>query len=393
MAGSLRELMRQIDDDREVVLVIAKGYPPTTGGVERYSEQVVAAYRSKGYVPIVLTQTEGRSGWSVRQTSHGAYAIWNSGPGGQGKTFLRMLWRSVSVRRSIPIRCVHVTTWRVGLIARIVFRRATMVVTVHGREVLNFPWFLKPVMLDVLSSADIVLAVSAASQAAARSAMGRRRTHGQWLVAYNGLTHSDTAAAVSDADADGVTVRLLSLSRLVARKNVSGCLESLAKIRAQGIENFEYLIAGKGPLQEELEARATELGLADHVKFLGYVTDDRIPELYRWADVFLHPHTHVGDGRDFEGFGLVIADAMSFGCAVVVGDIGGPRELVTHGDTGILVDGSDLQSLTAAILTLLTDPEARRRIGIRAQQHAFDHFSWSDHVQPAVDAFAAGREA
>jgi phosphatidyl-myo-inositol dimannoside synthase len=388
MTSRRRRPRRLTENGRELVLVIAKGYPPTTGGVERYSEQVVAAYQQKGLQPVVLTQTEGPSGWSVRENPAGSYAIWNAGPGSQPVTFVRMLRETIRLRCSTSIPRVHVTTWRVGLVARAALRRATTVVTIHGREVLNLPWFLKPFMVGVLTNADVALAVSAATEAAARTELGRQRPRGRWHVAFNGLTYAGTPKAVRGIGA-GSLVRLLSLCRLVPRKNIAACLESLAALRSEGIDQFEYIIAGDGPIKRELEEQAARLGLADRVRFLGYVPDERIPELYEWADIFLHPHTHVGEGRDFEGFGLVIADAMAFGCAVVVGDVGGPRELVFHLENGLLVDGGDQRALTGAIRILVTDPELRQRLGATARAQAPERFSWADHVQPAVDAFAA----
>ncbi|QCB94543.1 glycosyltransferase family 4 protein [Cellulomonas shaoxiangyii] len=369
----------------DLVVVLAKGYPPTTGGVEKYSGEVAAAYLAVGYEVAVLTQTTGSRGWTTRRANGRPYTLWNAGSGGQALTFLRMLGEARRLVRRRPVARVHATTWRVALVAALVMGRATKAVTVHGREVMNVPAFLRPAMRWVLGGADVVVAVSEATRAAARAELGPSVDGPRWKVSYNGLSFlsSDDVLTVRPEG----PVRILSLSRLVPRKNVQGSLAALAVLREEGVDAFEMNVAGTGPMREELEALAQTLGLADKVHFLGYVPDEELPRLYQRADVFLHPHTHVGEGRDFEGFGLVIADAMSFGCAVISGDAGGPREVVDHASTGLLVDGHDSAALVAALRSVIVDQGLRRSLGDKAREVAPRRFTWSGHIRPVVDAF------
>lgn len=179
------------------------------------------------------------------------------------------------------------------------------------------------------------------------------------------------------------SVRLLSLARHVPRKNIQGCIAALAQLHQEGLD-FEYHIGGRGPMMASLQAQVIEAGLAEKVKFLGYVADEAVPSLFMEADAFLHPQTNVGEGNDFEGFGLVIADAMSFGCTVLAGDAGGPRDFVRHEVNGLLVDGLNGPELIAEIRRLIIDHELRNRLGQEGRRFALHELDWTKHVRSLI---------
>ncbi|WP_125076472.1 glycosyltransferase family 4 protein [Pseudoxanthomonas sp. SGT-18] len=368
------------------ILIIAMGYPPVAGGVETYSEEVARAYLRKGLIPIVITKTFGERGWREVTYSEGRIRLYNTGRVSQPVAFARMLWQCANLLCRRSFEFIHATTWRPALAALMFSRRTSLILTVHGREVLNYPFFLKRPMIEVLRRANVVVTVSSATMGIARAALHGANPNGKWVVAFNGITHPTEARAHERRLDNGrTTVRLLSLSRLVPRKNVQGCITALAELRAEGLSNFEYWIGGRGPMLEDLRQAVADAGLEEQVRFLGYVEDADVPELYKWCDVFLHPQTHVGQGNDFEGFGLVIADAMSFGCAVLAGEAGGPKEFVKDGVRGLVVDGLDSVALKAALRELLTDPQLRQRLGASARDFALRNLSWDEHVDRILD--------
>ncbi|MEX0426793.1 glycosyltransferase family 4 protein [Nocardioides sp. DS6] len=369
------------------VVVLAKAFPPVLGGVETYSEQVVRAYLRAGCGVVVLTQTEGNSGWGTRSTPDGAFRLWNAGPGGQVTVFRRMLREACSAAKACDgVIGVHSTTWRVGVVADMVFRTVPRVVTVHGREVLNFPPGARPLMRRVFRRAATVLAVSAETRAVALAAV-RPKDSARWQVAHNGLTDALRAENSMRTAHDG-PVRLLSLCRLVARKNVRNAVEAVASLDEAVRKSIDFRIAGKGPEVETIQHTIDRNGLGGQVRMLGFMADEEVPDLYDWADIFVHPHSH--EGADFEGFGIAIADAMAHGCAVIAGRDGGPRDFVFDGETGFLVDGDDVHSIADAIRRMVVDNETRGRIASKGREHALANFSWDLHVGPAVAAFSRG---
>lgn len=137
----------------------------------------------------------------------------------------------------------------------------------------------------------------------------------------------------------------------------------------------------------ELEARAEALGLGGDVTFTGHVPDAK-PFLAA-ADVAVHCSVRP------EPFGLVVAEAMAQGRAVVAFDAGGPGEMIESGVSGRLVAPGDIEALAAAINDLLARPDLRARIGEAARRRA-RYFSVGAMVQrmhEVYDTVLAGRRA
>lgn len=364
-----------------VLMVLAKAFPPSLGGVETYSEQIVRAYMRSGLDVVVLSQTEGVAGWTTRRVPEGTFELWNAGPGNQAHVFRRMVQQAVRVRRKFEVRAVHSTTWRVGVVGQLVFPKVPRVVSVHGREVLNYPRGTRPIMQKVLRSADQVLCVSGATRSIVLRAAQPVDTSAV-VVEFNGLTDmvNDCTPAIRDDDG---CVRLLSLCRLVPRKNIPRAVSALATLDRDLLAKVEFKIAGRGPQFDAIKAEVERHSLADIVKVIGYVDESEIPELYSEADIFVHPHSHVGEGDDFEGFGIAIADAMAHGCAVISGKDGGPAEFVADEVTGLIVDGESVTEIAAALRILISDAALRRRLARSGQRYATENFSWDRHIASA----------
>jgi glycosyltransferase involved in cell wall biosynthesis len=115
-------------------------------------------------------------------------------------------------------------------------------------------------------------------------------------------------------------------------------------------------IAGDGPLRSELQTQAERNGLAARATFLG--TRDDIPTLYRTADGFVL-------SSEFEGYGLVVAEAMASGLPVVVTDSGGPTEIVGADEhAGYVVPIKNPKALATAMTRVMAlSPTERRRMG------------------------------
>jgi phosphatidylinositol alpha-1,6-mannosyltransferase len=99
------------------------------------------------------------------------------------------------------------------------------------------------------------------------------------------------------------------------------------------------------------------------VFFAGEVTEQDLPRYYAVGDVFAMPCRTRMAGLEVEGWGNVFIEAAACGRPVVVGDSGGSRESLVHGETGLLVDGSDVDEVADALATLLEDPPYARRLG------------------------------
>lgn len=114
---------------------------------------------------------------------------------------------------------------------------------------------------------------------------------------------------------------LFTPRRLVQRMGIGPLLETLVQVR-QRVPEVWLAIAGKGPLRDTLEHQATELGLGDCVRFLGFVPDDDLPVAYQAADLTVIP------SQTLEGFGLVLLESLACGTPAVCTPVGGMPEVL-----------------------------------------------------------------
>jgi phosphatidylinositol alpha-1,6-mannosyltransferase len=162
---------------------------------------------------------------------------------------------------------------------------------------------------------------------------------------------------------DGTVV--LGVSRLVPRKGFDVLLRAAGRL-APRHPDLVVAIAGGGRDAGRLERVAARAGAP--VRFLGRVPDADLPPLYAAADVFAMLCRNRWGGLEQEGFGIVFLEAAAAGVAQLAGRSGGSHEAVVDGETGLVVDRPrDVDAVTAALDTLLADPDLRRRMGAAAR--------------------------
>jgi phosphatidylinositol alpha-1,6-mannosyltransferase len=161
---------------------------------------------------------------------------------------------------------------------------------------------------------------------------------------------------------------ILTVGRLASGERYKGHDRIIAALPRvlERLPQTVYFIVGTGDDAPRLEAKAREIGVADHVVFAGHVPTTALPECYALADVFAMPSTG-------EGFGIVFLEAARSGIPVIAGNGDGSVDAVADGALGQLVDPDDGQQLVDAITNTLekkviVDPSAVNRF-------AFEHFS------------------
>lgn len=157
--------------------------------------------------------------------------------------------------------------------------------------------------------------------------------------------------------------------RLVPKKGVDCLLEAMASVRRR-VPDARLLIAGDGPERERLQRMSAALGMADVVDFLGHLDTGAQERALAPAWVQAVP------SRWAEPFGLVAAEAMMRGTAVVVSDAGGLAEQVVEGETGLRVAPGNPDDLAEALSGILTDRLRAEHMGARAREHALARFSF-----------------
>ncbi len=121
-------------------------------------------------------------------------------------------------------------------------------------------------------------------------------------------------------------------------------------------------------------------GVTEHVVFTGGVPGAELPAHHAMADVFAMPCRTRGAGLDVEGLGIVYLEASASGVPVVAGRSGGAPETVLDGETGSVVDGSDIDEIATAVSKILADPEMSARMGASGRRWAVDNWQWRNQA-------------
>jgi glycosyltransferase involved in cell wall biosynthesis len=238
-------------------------------------------------------------------------------------------------------------------------------VVAHGIEV----WAELPRSRSLaLREADFVLAVSEYTAREVVASHGVREERVQVFPnALDPLFVEEAPAAAPVADA----LSILTVCRLDPReryKGVDHLIRALPAVRARH-PAARLVVVGDGPDRLRLEEIAHSLGVQDAIEWAGAVGDEELKRRYRDCAVFAMPSRK-------EGFGIVFLEAMSFGKPVIAARAGGAPEVVSDGETGLLVTYGDVEALAERTNRLLADPALRARLGEAGRRRVESEFSF-----------------
>jgi phosphatidylinositol alpha-1,6-mannosyltransferase len=333
------------------------------GGIARYNQDLFEALAEGGARIVVLPRTGGAP---VAALPAGI----EQRPPILGRLRYTVAALSLAWRRG-PFDIVFCGHAYMALIAWAIARLSgtRYWVQVHGAEV----WRTRPTLRRrAIEAADLVTAVS----------RGTRDNLLGWVdlpphrvrvlpdTVQDKYVPGPASAALRERLAVGPGPILLTVGRLSAGERYKGheaVFAVLPALRAR-FPGLVHLVAGSGDDRARLEQRARELA-PGAVRFLGFVADEELVDLYRLADLYVMPSTD-------EGFGIVYLEAAACGLRVVGGVGGGSADAVPDDRVGVLVDPADRDALTAAILAQLgrkADPNAvepyrRRHFSVAARR-------------------------
>jgi colanic acid/amylovoran biosynthesis glycosyltransferase len=186
-----------------------------------------------------------------------------------------------------------------------------------------------------------------------------------------GLPLGEIAFRQREAPADGEW-RVLQACRLIPKKGLLTSLRAFAQFAAHW-PKARFIIAGSGPMLEELMQAAASLGLAEKVCFLGFISQ---AELRKWeaaSHFFLHP-SELGPDGDQEGVPNAMLEAMGSGLPVLATKHGGIPEAVEHGVSGLLVAERDSDGLARELIGLSEDRVRYAAMGAAAVRRVAEEF-------------------
>jgi len=223
-------------------------------------------------------------------------------------------------------------------------------------------------------AADALLANG--SYGAARLAAGYRRDavvlpHG---VDFPDADESSVAAIRARYHLPADAPVILTVNQLHPRKRIDLFIRAVAALR-QAHPTIIGCVVGRGGDETRLRGEAARCGVADAIRFAGFVADDDLPTIYRSATAYLHT------GRD-ETFGLSVLEAAWSGLPVVTVDEGGPPGIV--GENGWIVP-TDVARIVAALDAVLANPSAAKERAARAQADVRARFRWEAGAHALIE--------
>lgn len=261
--------------------------------------------------------------------------------------------------------------------------------SVWGSDVYDFPyksrlhkWLVKGNLLaaDAVASTSNCMAVQTRSLAPGLGAIAIT-PFGVDMSAYE---------AIEPAAAQARQPLIIGTVKTMASKyGIDTLIEAFALLLKQLGEkhpdlpvNIQLRLVGGGPQTEAYKALATQLGIAEKVKFIGHVPHEQVPQELAKLDIYV-----ALSRLDSESFGVAIIEASAAGRPVVVSDAGGLPEVTLHNKTGLVVPRENPQAAADAIQRLVLDRLLRFRFGLAGKQHVAKNYSWPACVQKMLDVF------
>ncbi|MDO5092553.1 MAG: glycosyltransferase [Propionibacteriaceae bacterium] len=212
-------------------------------------------------------------------------------------------------------------------------------VTTHAKDIfhesVDREWLRR-----VCGDADRVIAISRFNEAFLQDVLAG--TGANVSLQYNALELD--RFAYRDPNEIASPLRIATVGRLVPKKGFPDLIDAVARLDFP----VEMDLAGAGELHDELAAQIERLGLADRVRLVGPLTQSEVSELVHRAHVFVAPCVLAADGN-LDGLPTVVLEAMALGTPVVATAVSGLPEVVRDGETGVLIDPSDVSALAQAL--------------------------------------------
>ena len=165
-----------------------------------------------------------------------------------------------------------------------------------------------------------------------------------------------------------------SMDEAHSHKGVDVLIKAIAQVR-EVIPSIQLVAVGGGGGVRKYQQLAKELGVANIIDFTGFISDSDLPKYYAGSDVFVLPSLTTS-----EGFGMVLIEASACGTPVIGSNVGGISQALEDGQDGMLVRANNLQELSHAISTILSNPKLALHLGAHGQRKVKASFPWSLQV-------------
>jgi glycosyltransferase involved in cell wall biosynthesis len=377
-------MMNLNDEDEKSIIILTDEFPPSkAGGIASWAYALSQSLSKRGFTVHVLTKRDRSLEYPVAyggpiEVVH----VW-------GRDWSKFRWLYVMVR-SIPLLLgrprpvVIASTW-LHVKGLVILKRLLdfkIICFAHGTDVFEaLASKQKKGFRKTIESVDVFVPVSRFIGNAVRKAFPNLSV--QSTVIHNGIDTARFAPKVNKGEIrrkfkiDLNAQVLLTVGRTIKLKGHRHVLRALAEVVKYQPSTL-YLIAGTGQDPEYTKIRnlVRDLNLGAHVRFLPYIPNDALPDLYAACDIFVLTAQPVFEPfYQEEALSMVLLEASSCGIPVIGTWSGGIPEVIEDGKTGFLVSPNDLPALVDRIVLLFKNPALRKKIGEKGRERVCEDFS------------------
>lgn len=356
-------------------------FPPNiVGGMARHAAGLAEALAERGRDVIVLTASyEGAPAYEQTNGIH----IYRSGPIHKGeKDFLKqtsdlnlsLYQTGKAVLQHHAVALIHTHDWLTGDAAALLSdeHQLPLVTTIHATEHGRNNGLHNDLQRTIaaqerklIKRSDSVIVCSQPMKEEIRVHYGAADK--DMTVIPNGVEFEQSLPA--KAKFSHFKPFVFSIGRMVFEKGFQtffdlneNCLKNTA---------IQFIIAGKGPLLETWREEVHKRGLQERIHFVGYVTDEERRALFEECEAAVFPSL-------YEPFGIVALEAMTFQKPVIAAATGGLKSFVLHKQTGIQFEAGNANSLSTALMTVLSQPGYAKELGRNGYEVAKELYSWTN---------------
>jgi len=257
-----------------------------------------------------------------------------------------------------------------------------LIITIHGKDTANAQW--STAHRNPRCKAAILRALMASSNIVAVSNYVRRSTmevypgfDSRKIVVIHGGVDVTMSQLREKKRSDSMTI--LSVGPLIPLKGHKDTIDAMKEV-VKAFPNCRLVIIGEGGEKDGLMRQVAENGLQRFVSILDILPHEELLRLMSICDIFVLPSWA-------EGLGIVYLEAMTFGVPVIGCKGQGIEDIVSHGETGFLVEPKNPRQLTSLLLELLRDEEVRRKVGEAGQEVVLKNYQWANNAAKHIQLY------
>lgn len=374
------------------LLMLSWEYPPNVmGGLGQHVAELAPTLAQQGVEVHLVTPTANiKDVAKVKENGVVVHHVFAPALNAQSDIYDRVVQTNRTLENYVihqigeKYDLIHVHDWLTGFAGINLQRiwKRPMLVTIHatergrGRGYIgnDLQWAIDEAERNLIQEADHIIVCSRYMAQEVQNFFHTAPT--RLDVVPNGVNIADLAVhdspealatfRVKYAEPDDLIV--FSITRLVHEKGLHRLVEAAPQI-LEKCSRARIIIAGKGPEAENLKNQVDYLGISSRVNFVGFISNEDRNLFYKIATCAIFPSL-------YEPFGIVALEAMALGCPVIVSDVGGLGEIVTHGENGITIYADDAGSAAWGVSRLLNYPEIGQKCATTAYDYVDQLYNW-----------------